>query len=294
MSGEKLYPFIDEISVDRANLWSYIVLKSSNIIYEKVGLDKREISRRKQQLLENLAEASRVAFNHSKHVVLTLLENVKEALITNGFRIKIVKAKLSSRGLIGVGEIFGKMLFEVGLSFNPILNIPFIPGSSLKGAIRAAYQELYLRYFGEENKDVCEEECRRIFGEPGRSVGIVGFTDAYPVEAGEKGFILYPDVMTPHYGESVQTELDVQPNPIVYLTVAPGTVFQFYVFWRNRGERRVRIGMGPKADFSPSSKPILDDLALLDRAILYSMKTGVGAKTSLGYSSFEVIEYTEV
>jgi len=298
MSGDRIYPYIENLKkIDKLNLWSYLILCSSRLMCKKAEVvkrnDKREVEAKKRDLLETMVETSKVTFSSNKCLVLNLLKDIEGGLVRSGFEVRIVKARLSSRGLFGVGETFGQTVFEVGLSFDPLLNLPFIPGSSLKGAVRSAYQELFLKKRVKDEK-LCEAECKRIFGESGKSVGLVGFTDAYPIEPGEKGLILYPDVMTLHYRENVKTELDVQPNPLVYLTVAPGTIFRFYVFWKNRGERRVKVGSGFKADLSPSPKPTPETLALLDLAILYSLKTGVGAKTSLGYSSLEVLEYGEV
>lgn len=295
MSRQRLYSFIEGINANKANLWSYLTLQAADIMCRKAR-DEREVDREvddeKRKILEKLVEVSRTSFNSSKLIVLELLRSIEEALIANRFEVRLVKVRLSSRGLFGASETFGKALFEVGLSFNPLLNLPFLPSSSLKGAVRSAYQELHVKKYG--NRDLCEEECKRIFGEPGESIGLVGFTDAYPIETGEGGFLLYPDVMTPHYREGVETELDVKPTPLVYLTVAPGTVFQFYVFWKSRGERRVKVGLGYEADFSSLPTPSFEGLALLDMAILYAMKVGVGAKSSLGYSSFEVLEYRKV
>jgi len=298
MSGNEIYPYIEKLKeIDKVNLWSYLTLCSSQFMCKKARAtkrnEKREVEAKKRDLLETVVETSKVTFSSNKSLALNLLKNVEKGLVRSGFEVRVVKARLSSRGLFGGSETFGQTVFEVGLSFDPLLNLPFIPGSSLKGAVRSAYQELFLKKRVKDEK-LCESECRRIFGESGKSVGLVGFTDAYPVEPGEKGLILYPDVMTPHYRENVKTELDVQPNPLVYLTVAPGTVFQFYVFWKSRGERRVKLGSGFEADLSPSPKPDLQTLALLDLALLYSLKTGVGAKTCLGYSSLEVVEYREV
>ena len=97
--------------------------------------------------------------------------------------------------------------------------------------------------------------------------------------------------MTPHYREGVKTEFDVKPTPITYLTVAPGTVFQFYVFWKNRGKRKVNLGKGIRKDISPTPRPIMSELGLLDLAILYALGLGVGGKTSVGYSTFKVTCY---
>jgi len=169
-----------------------------------------------------------------------------------------VKCVLVDRGISGIGSSFGQVPFEVGLNFDPILNMPYILGSSIKGAVRAAFNT----YF-KENKDIED----KLFGDT--SVGLVRFSDAYPISLGRYGLLLYPDVITPHYSNA-KDELTVTPNPIVYLTIAPETKFIFYVYWR-------------KNSLSNSEK------YMLKLALLLALARGIGARTSVGYSSFKVL-----
>jgi CRISPR-associated protein Cmr6 len=275
---------IDLTKVNKdANLWSYITLKGDELI--RIRHDKRkEYLQEKLHLIEEIVKISGKLFEGSKLGISKMLDEIKNALNMLGYNTREVEVKLISRGLFGSGSSFGKLAFEVGLSFDSIFNVPYIPSSSLKGAVRAAYFTILLQSRLDENK--ARERCEYIFGGPNVGAGLVGFTDAYPIQPGEKGYLLYPDVITPHYTEEVASELDVKPTPITYLTVAPNTHFQFYIFWRNRHSR----GIGSK-DFSKKPSPNIEELGSLDLAVLLAMRMGVGAKTMLGYSTFELVRY---
>lgn len=284
-----------------ANLWSSVSLIGSKLMIDKhVGKD--DVEKEKRELLECIVKHATLHFEK----IDQRLEEIKNALISCRYNVKRVEIKALSKALVGTSETFGKLPFEVGLYFDPIINVPYIPGSTIKGAVSSAtYDLLFKTKFQEIIKQTSEElakkeaekyakqECRRIFGgvmekDQSEGVGLVGFTDAYPVKAGNYGFLLYPDVMTPHYTDKIETELDVTPKPITYLTIAPGTKFRFFMFYkRRRKERELR-----PSDFA--SQPTRDQLGIIDRGLLYAFIRGVGAKTTLGYSIFEILSYEEV
>lgn len=277
---ESLEQLLEQLTVEKANLWSYIALSSIRLSIAKGS--GGDVGRLEREELEKLVKASSQAFAASAKRVEGLLREVEDALLKLGYEVRKVKAKLSSRGLFGVGAPFGRAAFDVGLSFDPILNVPFIPGSTIKGAVRSAYAAL----------GGSKEDEERLFGSTSVGAGLVEFTDAYPVELSEEGYLLYPDVLTPHY-RGAETELDAQPVPVVYLTVAPGTTFQFYVYFKlERGDRSVKLEQG--GDLAVQPEPDAAKLGLLDLAILYALGMGVGAKTSAGYSALKVVEYTPV
>ncbi|MDW8044998.1 MAG: type III-B CRISPR module RAMP protein Cmr6 [Nitrososphaerota archaeon] len=292
---------IDFYSLNNPNLWSYVALAGSDVMIKKAEEEKDSIAERERKILEYIINRTKIPTEK----INWILRNIKQALLNCAYEIRSVKINTISSALIGGSETFGKIPFEVGLYFDPILNIPYIPGSTIKGAIRSATFDLLCREIQNKSKsdrDVKEEadiECNRIFG--GRigknySVGLVGFTDAYPIKEGEKGYLLYPDVMSPHYKSDTATELDVLPTPIIYLTIAPGTQFQFYLFYRReRGigkeMRRLIIKNSKDSDLAETPIPDLNELGILDRGLLYAFYRGVGAKTSVGYSRFEVLSY---
>ena len=191
-----------------------------------------------------------------------LLDEYERGYRCAGYRVARFEATLLERALPGVSQTFGKLLFEIGLEFDPYLNVPIIPGSSIKGALRVAYE-----YASEPNWPSVSD----IFGEGGEHarVGSLIFTDAYPVEPGRGKMILYPDILTPHYsrkGEDILEEWGWEPTPIPYLSVAPGTTFGFII-----ASRRDELS---ETNFM--------------RVVKAAFNLGLGAKTSVGYGRLEL------
>lgn len=272
--------FIDKVGNGNVNLWTYLA-------YESIKLSRMEDGERqnkKCKLIEDVVKWSKESFYKSKVKIYDLLNETKTALENLGYEVKDVEVRLKSRGLYGTSSNFGKLIFEVGLFFDPILNVPYIPGSSLKGAVRASYFVI-LRHRGYSEKDA-ESECNLLFGSHPAGASWVGFTDAYPTKAGKNEYILYPDIMTPHYKKNVKTELDVKPDPLSFLTVAPGTHFRFFVF-----QKRQRPSRADVRSILERLAPEEKGLGLLDLSLLLALKQGIGAKTMLGYSTFEIVKY---
>ncbi|MGQ9514588.1 MAG: type III-B CRISPR module RAMP protein Cmr6 [Thermoproteota archaeon] len=278
--------FLEEIEIIRTNIWSYIALSGAALCLSKG--QKRDVGKLERIELEKIVKASGQAFIASREAIMKLLHDMEEALVRSGYEVRRVRARLASKGLFGAGESFGKIAFDIGLSFDPILNVPFIPGSSLKGAIRSAYASL----------QKSDNDKKRLFGSSEIGTGLIGVTDSYPIEAGEGRYILYPDVMTPHYRkpESKLIELESEPVPIVYLTVAPETMFQFYVYFkRERGKRTLKFKQKDfEGDITTEPKADIEELGLVDLSVIYALNLGVGAKTSAGYSALKIEEYLPV
>ncbi|GAY26352.1 type III-B CRISPR module RAMP protein Cmr6 [Desulfurococcaceae archaeon AG1] len=289
-------------ALTKPNLWSYISLFGAKWLLDKAQGKANEGEKRR--LLEYMIQQARLD-DSSKNKINYMFTSIETALKGCGFELRRIRIKAISRGLIGGSETFGSIPFEVGLYFDPIMNVPYIPGSTIKGAVRSATFDLLLKErvgTGRSSKGVEEEverECVRIFGgcidNEDCSAGLVGFTDAYPIEGGKRGYLLYPDVMTPHYKDNVKSELDVSPTPIIYLTIAPGTKFQFYIFYRKeRGGRRLTVRGSRDSDLAETPIPDLSRLGIVDRGLLYAFYRGVGAKTAVGYSRFEIVSYENV
>jgi len=175
-----------------------------------------------------------------------------------------------SRLLVGASSGVLQGVFEVGLAWDHVLDLPYIPGSSLKGAMRAS-AEAHL-------KDSHED----VFGGEGRA-GCLTVFDAYPVglPGGRAGALLEPDVVTPHYYEGGVvrgSELEAKPVPVVHVSIAPGVVFRFVAVHQCSGEvlqrlSRALAGKGINASGEAA-------LAALMAAALFN---GVGARTGKGY-----------
>ena len=87
-------------------------------------------------------------------------------------------------------------------------------------------------------------------------------------------YILYPDVITPHYADDILDETRVVPVPIPHLSVAPYTTFRFIV-----GIHKKRI-----------ERVCLKSNNIVEKYIVYATKLafqlGIGARTAIGYGIF--------
>lgn len=189
-----------------------------------------------------------------------------------------------SRLIIGAGNPHP---LDNGLTWHPVLGVPYIPASGLKGLAK-----WYAREAAEPPGD--EAERARIFGdaeereggarqadEDGtpaaarRGAGSVLFFDALPCHPGPP--MLDWDVMTPHYGEwyaAADPATTVpgdwyDPVPIGFLTVAANIGFSFAI--------APRPGW---ADQEQAGGDAAKAKAWLTGAL---QEFGAGAKTAIGY-----------
>ncbi len=189
-----------------------------------------------------------------------LLEEVSARLarlaLADGGRVGVFET--TSRFVTGLGRSHP---VENGFAWHPTLGAPFLPGSSLKGLVRA---------WAEEEAGKGEQEVvKRIFGDRGR-VGSVCFLDAIPV----KPVILEADVITPHAAgwDAKNPPGDWRsPVPIPFLVTAAGTKFLFTLVPRANAEEKV-----------------IDRVWEWLRAALEF--SGAGAKTAVGYGRFALDE----
>ncbi len=214
--------------------------------------------------LEEMVKISKEQAKYTLEKCRKRLDKWKEALVQLDFKLEYLEAELMERGLFGASQHFGKVLFEVGLEFDPYLNVPIVPGSSIKGALASVYDLIQEDGWPEKTD---------IFGD--EKVGKIICLDALPVKPGRNGMILYPDVLTPHYtenGEDQPEEWDEErneprePRPVSYLSVAPHTIFGF-VF-------------GLRRDAKPE---------IFRKIVETAFDLGIGAKTSVGYGRFRIV-----
>jgi CRISPR-associated protein Cmr6 len=160
---------------------------------------------------------------------------------------------------------------ENGFAFHHTLGVPYLPASGLKGALRA-YWEQWHQVEGCDWDDLTE----RLFGK--RGAGSVIFLDMLPM----KPPMLVPEVMTPHYdkwyaasGAAIAENAPgdwMSPNPIPFLAVEAGAIFQIAVAPRTPGDRA----------WTEHLKHLN---AILGDALSF---VGLGAKTAVGYGRFEI------
>lgn len=157
---------------------------------------------------------------------------------------------------------------EISISWDPVLNLPYIPSSSLKGVVRS--------YVSSIKSNISGIPINKFFGDS-EGVGLVVFFDTYPIECkGES--LIEPDVITPHYKE-ISEEIDEtssSPTPIIYPTIAPNTVLATIIALNYRYEE---------------DKPLINHKVAYE-FIKYAQEAltqGIGAKTTLGYGRVQPI-----
>ncbi|GMV90118.1 MAG: hypothetical protein AMXMBFR81_30480 [Chthonomonas sp.] len=216
----------------------------------------------------------------------------------------VLDARTTAPFALGLGE---ENVHEVGLTLHRTYGVPYIPGSSVKGAMRRALAEfmgigerladtfeikkdaIYERYQPDAKLNLLLERLAldpqsqeaskvvhwaRIFGTTGEA-GLVTFLDAMPNPAGEVQKPIMLDTVTVHHPDYYQKKNDLpsdmdDPTPVAFLSVRPGVVFSF-AFMVPHGREQ----------WSSSLTKVLH--WLLEHQ-------GLGAKTNSGYGRFALLE----
>ena len=177
---------------------------------------------------------------------------------------------------------------SAGFSFDYVTGLPYLPGSSVKGVLRAAFSHPdYIReLIGDDTADISAMEFA-IFGERQKQReqappdGKVIFLDAFPAGScdrtevpDEKGKWRYQllelDNITPHHQDKTMGLL-TEPNPLTFLKVRPGVEFFF------------RFLMPDVIPFGNGGSLSADVVSDLFQQILLDL--GAGAKTNVGFGS---------
>jgi CRISPR-associated protein Cmr6 len=159
--------------------------------------------------------------------------------------------------------------FETGFVFDHTYGVPYLPGSSVKGAARAWAEEIWgkkdpytLTIFGPEDGDLRQ--------------GAVVFFDAYPIQWPE----LEIDILNPHYKdyyEGRQPPGDwLSPEPTYFLTVKAGQPFLFAIATRPDG---------PEKEIEEKATDLVDKAWQVVMGAAQNL--GLGGKTAVGYGYFE-------
>ena len=176
---------------------------------------------------------------------------------------------------------------ENGLLWHPTLATPYLPGSAIKGLVRAALEptldkdQLYF-LFGSDHKEPNQQSPDR----PMKSGALI-FMDALPV----RKVRLVVDVLTNHMGKwyergddasRVSTDTVVPadwqtPNPVVFLSTEE-LMLQFVILPRSLYRNHTNIGSW---------------ITLATEALQWALQhEGAGAKTGTGYGSFSLLDET--
>ncbi|GIU75435.1 MAG: hypothetical protein KatS3mg004_2522 [Bryobacteraceae bacterium] len=198
---------------------------------------------------------------------------------------------------------------ENGFSFLNPYGLPYLPGSGVKGVVREAARQLasgewedprgwHTEPVGEFRvREDGEEKTIRLTaldvlfgretpeGESGHFRGVLSFWDVIPEISGNT---LRVEVMTPHQTHYYQQKTDKksgnsttphdsgQPNPILFLTVPPGSKFHFFVTCDLARLKRVAPSLAEQDHWKH----------LLDAAFAHAFYwLGFGAKTAVGYGA---------
>jgi hypothetical protein len=92
------------------------------------------------------------------------------------------------------------MPLEIGLAWHPLFNAPYIPATTLKGALRAGAR-----------RGACGLPPADLFGYVGQEGALI-ITDALPASSAA----VEPDVITPHYKEPDVREDRAEPTPRLF------------------------------------------------------------------------------
>ena len=167
---------------------------------------------------------------------------------------------------------------ENGFAFLNPYGLPYLPGSSIKGVLRRAAQELIEEELGGWDRDwetaLFGLETASKSDEAQR--GALTFWDCIPELSGNS---LGMDVMTPHYSDYYQGKASPhdagQPNPIVFMVIPPQSAFTFHVICEQKYLPETLRGELWKS--------------LLETAFSHAFDwLGFGAKTAVGYGAMEM------
>lgn len=217
-----------------------------------IGQDRGDRRSREATKVSKAARATAEATRVQAERLSTRAATVREVVLSRrGVRLQSVPLRIEARLALGIGSPHPE---GMGMSFSYPHGTPRIPGSSLKGVLRAAADRV--RRDGpppgtDEGVEIDDEVCRQLFGwapeagngaeldapEEGTSLsqrGHLWVLDAYPHlevskdEDPASRQLVELDVVTPHHsgyftgsGPPVETE---SPTPVLYPVVAAGAL----------------------------------------------------------------------
>ena len=244
--------------------------------------------------------------NSDARAVLSPLANtikaITEIALVKGEYLLLFKARATYRVRPGIGNYL--LPLEWGLTIHPIYCFPYVPGSSVKGALRSTsylhfYEWLIVnKHFNEDKaKEKAEELVETFFGTSDdyrAFMSRVSAFDAIPIEPGVGNNYVVGDIITPIYAKA-EDECSTNPKPIIGLSIAEGTKF-YFVLKVNAGEIweeikdnvlfKEYLGLENKND-NEAPEYIAKFVAALMLKVF--REVGLGGKTTRGYGYFTPI-----
>lgn len=160
--------------------------------------------------------------------------------------------------------------FETGFVFDHTYGVPFLPGSSVKGAARAWAKEMKK----DGQKDGWDAtRINLIFGSEGKAPepGSVAFFDVYPTDWPEIDIDIINPHYAPYYADGKTPPADWHsPIPNYFLTVKPHQQFEFVVAAKPDAQNNATLASKAMEAVTGAAKNL-----------------GLGGKTAVGYGYFE-------
>lgn len=232
-------------------------------------------------------------FNFRQHYgrFLSNLKTKQSRLASEMFTDRAVFGlKLGERMAMGMGEAH---VYENGLRLHHTYGLPYIPGSSLKGAARAMLLGNCFGLDAEAEKEALTNPCfLALFGGENSRQGAksesgqVAFLDAFPISLPA----IEVEVLNAHYGEyygEAKAPADwLKVNPVFFASLAAGIQFRFHL----GSQRQVQLDtLEGWERIAPGAAWQEKTLAALGAYWLKEALTsaGIGAKTALSYGIFD-------
>jgi CRISPR-associated protein Cmr6 len=240
------------------NVVSYLRYKLLKLAYDQRGeVTKDDLNRLGREGMLEIERAFRCeALMPLFRAIDSHMDRVVKALDALGYAaIYDRRLGLMTRLAIHLRSPYTSPL-ELGISWDPYWNLPYIPATSLKGAIRSS---------------ASRTNCLKDLGTLEEASSVV-VLDAYPILCPHGRSLVTVDIINPHYREVERevSEVESSPTPLAMLTVASGSAFRIAIL----ATKRKRPACAEEE---------------LSRLVSEALRRGIGAKTSLGYGMFNVI-----
>lgn len=214
--------------------------------------------------------------------IISELNDAAENMFGNNY-VTFTKS-IADKLIVGLGI---ESVIETSMTIHFTYGFPYIPGQSLKGAVRNYVIKYYFN--SDEEKALtqsevfcllfgCNEETenRRKTALGKDYAGSIVFFDAYPNFLDNQ--VLSVDIMNPHYGEYYQ---DLKP-PADYLQPVP---INFLVLQNTDFNFILGTNKNINVEWNNSNYTLLNLAKTLTEETL--TKFGIGAKTTVGYGYFK-------